>query len=60
MKDKKPEASQDDPEQSKRFIDTARELGVDESEGAFEEVFNKVVSPPRDSATPNLKQKPGP
>ncbi len=35
----------DDPEQSKRFIDTAREVGADESPEAFERAFEKVVRP---------------
>lgn len=40
----------DDPAESKRFIDMAREIGADESdEGrkAFERAFRKVVEPPR-------------
>lgn len=36
---------QDDPEQVKRFVKTARELGVDESPGAFEKGLKKVVPP---------------
>jgi hypothetical protein len=38
-------ASPDDPEQSKRFLDMARELGADKSPKAFEEAFMKVVQP---------------
>ena len=34
----------DDPEQSKRFIEAAREIGTDESPEAFECVFNKIIS----------------
>ena len=34
----------DDPEQSKRFIETAREIGTDESPEAFDRAFKKVVS----------------
>ena len=34
-------------EQSKRFIDTARELGADESGEAFEQAFGKIVPPKR-------------
>jgi hypothetical protein len=55
---RKPKPPQDDPAQSTRFIEMAREIGVDESEGAFERAFKKVVSsksnataktpPPRD------------
>lgn len=36
---------QDDPKQVKRFIKTAREIGVDESRGAFEKGLKKVVPP---------------
>ena len=34
---------QDDPAQSKRFIDTAREREADESEEGAERAFKKVV-----------------
>jgi hypothetical protein len=34
---------QNDPEQSKRFIETARELGAEESPESFEHAFKKVV-----------------
>ncbi len=36
----------DDPEQSKRFIEAARELGCDESEERFIETVRKVASAP--------------
>jgi hypothetical protein len=42
---RKPKPPPDDPEQSKRFIEAARELGTDESPEAFERVFRKVVRP---------------
>ena len=35
----------DDPEQSKRFIDMAREVGADEDPEAFERAFREVVKP---------------
>jgi hypothetical protein len=35
--------TRDNPEQSRRFEETARELGTDESGKAFERVFKKVV-----------------
>jgi hypothetical protein len=35
----------DDPEQSKRFIETAREIGADESKEGAERAFRKVVTP---------------
>jgi hypothetical protein len=34
----------DDPEQSKRFIETAKALESDETGEAFERAFKKVVS----------------
>lgn len=40
----------DDPEQSKRFIDMAREVGADETEEgrkAFERAFDKVIDRPK-------------
>jgi len=41
----KPTPQPDNPEQSKRFIETAREVGADESPEAFERAFEKVVRP---------------
>ncbi len=35
----------DDPAQSKRFIDMAREVEADEDPEAFERAFEKVVRP---------------
>lgn len=42
---KKTEHKPDDPEQSKRFIDTAREIESDESEKGADKAFKKVVQP---------------
>lgn len=36
----------DDPEQSKRFIDTAQERGTDETEEGADRAFKKVASKP--------------
>lgn len=36
----------DDPEQSKRFIDTAREREADETEEGADKAFNKVAGKP--------------
>ena len=47
---RKPKSLPDDPVQSKRFIDMAREIGADESEHGrekFERVFGKVVEKPK-------------
>ena len=43
---RKPKPRPDDPAESKRFIDMAREVGADESEEgreAFERAFKKIV-----------------
>jgi hypothetical protein len=42
--DPPPEA--DNPEQSRRFIEIAREMGADETPGAFDRAFAKVIRPP--------------
>lgn len=44
---RKPAPKPDDPEQLKRFIETAKAVGVDESPGAFEKALKKVVPPKR-------------
>jgi hypothetical protein len=40
---KQPNQKPDDPEQSKRFIETARELEADESGEAFRRAFEKII-----------------
>ena len=40
---RKPSVSPDDPEQSKRFIDMAREVGAAETEEEAERAFKKVA-----------------
>jgi hypothetical protein len=49
----KAKAKPDDLAQSKRFIETARELGGDETPEAFERVFKKIVSAKRTSRSPD-------
>lgn len=45
----KPERKPDDPEQSRRFIEAAREAEADETEDGADRVFKKVVlQKPRD------------
>lgn len=39
----KPKTKLSDKEQSRRFIETARELGVDESGKAFEKAVDKII-----------------
>jgi hypothetical protein len=45
----KPKTNLSDKEQSERFMETARKLGVDESGEAFEEAFRRVVQPKQNS-----------
>jgi hypothetical protein len=45
-KPRTPRPKPDDPAQAKRFAKMARELGVDESPGAFEKGLKKVVKKP--------------
>jgi hypothetical protein len=40
---KKPQRTADDPEQSKRFINTARKAEADESEEGADKAFKKVI-----------------
>jgi hypothetical protein len=42
----------DDPEQSKRFIEMAREIKADETEEGADRAFKKVASAPRASKRP--------
>jgi hypothetical protein len=44
---RKPKPPPDDPEQSKRFIDMAREVEADNPSPNFERVFRKVVEQPK-------------
>ncbi len=41
---RKPKPIRDDPAESKRFIETAREVGADENGESFERVFKAIVS----------------
>jgi len=47
-KPKKPPLT--DAERHQRFVDMAREVEVDESPGAFDRAFAKVVPPPKPKA----------
>ena len=47
---RKPKAKPDDPAQSKRFEETARELGSDEKGKAFKRALKSVVKPKRESS----------
>jgi hypothetical protein len=43
----KPDRKPDDPEQSERFLDAAREAEANESEKGAERAFKKFVTPKR-------------
>jgi hypothetical protein len=44
---RKPAPKPDDPEQSKRFIDTAVEVGADTDDKALERTFKKIAEQPQ-------------
>jgi len=48
----------DNPEQSRRFEEKARELGVDENGKKFEGIFGKIIKnrPPDRSDAPSTKK----
>lgn len=43
---RKPAPKPDDPEQSKRFIETAEQVGADTDDEALERAFKKITSKP--------------
>ena len=43
---KKPQRTEDDPQQSKRFVDAAKQAEADESETAADRAFKKVTEKP--------------
>jgi hypothetical protein len=49
---RKPAPKPDDPEESQRFIDTAREVEASENPKDFERAFDKVTAPPKRPAKP--------
>ena len=44
---RKPAPKPDDPAQSKRFIETAEEVGADTDDEALERAFKEITSPNR-------------
>lgn len=42
-----PPPNSDDPEESRRFIDMAREVEADETPGTTDRVFERIVPKPR-------------
>lgn len=57
MMPRKPAPKPDDPAQSKRFIDAAREIGADENPEAFDRAFKKVVGKGRVKQNPKLSKQ---
>lgn len=49
--------SPDNPEQYRRFVETARELEVDESREAMDRAFERVVGKPKTKSTPRPKNR---
>jgi hypothetical protein len=47
-----PATKPDDPEQYRRFVETARELEADESPDSMDRAFDRVVKPKKPRATP--------
>ena len=50
---RKPKLVSDDPAQSKRFIDMAREVGAEQPNPNFERVFRKVAEQPKGAPMPS-------
>jgi hypothetical protein len=48
----KPRPEPDDPEQSKRFVDTAKQLEADETGSFFDRAFGVVKTAPAPQPTP--------
>ena len=49
---RKPTPKPDNPEQFKRFIETAREVGADERPEAIDRAFERVMGRPRKTESP--------
>jgi hypothetical protein len=49
---RKPAPKPDDPEQSKRFIETAEEVGADTDDEALERAFKKILPEKRSAKVP--------
>lgn len=50
---RKPTPKPDDPEEYKRFLETAREVEADENPKAFDRAFKKVVPKKAEKARPS-------
>jgi hypothetical protein len=54
---RKPAPTPDDPEQSKRFFETAKEVGADEDAEALERAFERIAEPSKIKTHGRLKPK---
>jgi hypothetical protein len=54
---RKPNPTPDDPEQLKRFKEMAREVEVDETPGAMDRAFEKIIRRPPHKAKRKEKSK---
>lgn len=50
---RKPKPKPDDPDESRRFIDMAREVGAEKLSPDFERVFRKVAEKPKGHPKPS-------
>lgn len=55
-----PPPNADDLEQSRRFIDMAREVETDETPGATDRAFDRVIPTPRTHGKRDKAEKPEP
>jgi hypothetical protein len=51
-----PPPNADNPEQSRRFIDMAREVEADETPGAMDRTFERVIKPRSDGSRQDKAQ----
>jgi hypothetical protein len=56
---KRPDRHQDDPEQYKRFLEAAKEAGVDETKEGADRAFKAVVKPrkPKNKSKPAIAKR---
>ena len=62
MNDSKPNqpescAGWDDPAESRRFIDMAREVGVDDDPTAFDRAFERLVRPKKSEHSSSIRRR---
>ena len=55
---KRPLRKAENPDQYRRFVETARELGADESPDALDRAFDRVVGKPKPKVEPAPTPRP--